>query len=245
MKKTGFLILLFVLIFTMNVSAQITFEKGTWKEVKEKATRENKLIFLDAYADWCGPCKWMAKNTFTDAKVGEYFNANFINYKLDMEKGEGIKFAQTYPLEAYPTLFFIKGDGTTFHKTEGALDVSSLLSLGEEVQAKNNGETPSDPEPDPEPAQETWEDLNNKAWNVYERGETNKQKLEEAITWAEQSTQMEKNYYNSDTMAHLLAKVGRRAEALKWANEAVKLGKAAGEDVASTQKLVQKLKTGK
>ena len=56
----------------------IQFFTGTWDEALEKAKEENKLIFLDAYASWCGPCKRMSKSVFTDEKVGEFFNANFI-----------------------------------------------------------------------------------------------------------------------------------------------------------------------
>ena len=69
------------------VQAQgIVFEEGQWADILKKAADQNKPIFVDAYTTWCGPCKWMAKNTFTDEKVGAYFTENYLAYKMDMEK---------------------------------------------------------------------------------------------------------------------------------------------------------------
>ena len=46
-----------VLLFSWNVFSQgIQFETGSWKEVLQKAKQENKLIFVDLYTTWCGPC---------------------------------------------------------------------------------------------------------------------------------------------------------------------------------------------
>ncbi|MDO8970421.1 MAG: thioredoxin family protein, partial [Saprospiraceae bacterium] len=71
---------LFFLVFTQMASAQgIEFFSGTWPEALEKAKKEELLIFVDAYASWCGPCKRMAAQTFPDPKAGEFFNANFLN----------------------------------------------------------------------------------------------------------------------------------------------------------------------
>ncbi len=79
-----------ILLFSWNVFSQgIQFEIGSWKEVLQKAKQENKLIFVDLYTTWCGPCKKMAAETFPQQAVGDYFNKNFVNYKIDAEKGEG------------------------------------------------------------------------------------------------------------------------------------------------------------
>jgi len=112
----------------------IEFFKGSWKEALAAAKSQNKLIFMDAYASWCGPCKWMAANSFTDKAVGDFFNKNFINVKMDMEKGEGPGLASTYKVGAYPTLFFIDGSGKLVKTSVGALDAAALLSLGKDVK---------------------------------------------------------------------------------------------------------------
>jgi thiol-disulfide isomerase/thioredoxin len=112
---------------TMN--AQITFEHGTWEEVKAKAEKENKPIFVDAYTTWCGPCKWMAKNIFSQEEVGVYMEQNFIAYKMDMEKGEGPAFAKANNVVAYPTLLYFDVKGDLMHKGIGARDADGLIEL--------------------------------------------------------------------------------------------------------------------
>ena len=77
---------LLTLAFTANAQGGIEFFHGTWAEAKAKAKAEDKLIFVDAYAEWCGPCKRMSAQTFPDPKAGEFFNPNFICLKIDMEK---------------------------------------------------------------------------------------------------------------------------------------------------------------
>lgn len=54
--------------------AGIQFFHGTWAEALAKSKAENKLIFLDAYATWCGPCKMMKRLTFTNAEVIEFYS---------------------------------------------------------------------------------------------------------------------------------------------------------------------------
>ncbi|MFM2385495.1 MAG: hypothetical protein RL660_252 [Bacteroidota bacterium] len=89
-------------------SAQgIKFEKGKWDEIIATAKKQNKLIYLDVYTSWCGPCKMMAKKFFPDKEVGEFYNENFVNVSIDAEKGEGIAVAKTYHVTAYPTNLFI------------------------------------------------------------------------------------------------------------------------------------------
>lgn len=108
----------------------IKFHKGDWESALAAAQAQDKLIFMDCYTTWCGPCKSMAKNVFTDPKVGEYFNKNFINVKMDMEKGEGRKLAQKYSVRAYPTLLFVDGSGKVVHQGKGAQPADRFISLG-------------------------------------------------------------------------------------------------------------------
>ena len=113
-----------------NGKGGIVFFTGTWKEALAKAKAENKIIFLDIYATWCGPCKKLKAKSFASAKVGTYFNDNFINVTLDGEEGEGIILAEKYKLQAYPTLLFIDGDGNVKKGAVGYYNPSELLSLG-------------------------------------------------------------------------------------------------------------------
>ena len=114
----------------------IDFFHGSFSEAKAKAAKENKLIFIDAYTVWCGPCKWMAANTFTDSAVGEFFNKNFVNMKVDMEKGEGRELARRYRVAAYPTLLFVDSQGAVKHRAMGAKRSGDFIALGKKATGK-------------------------------------------------------------------------------------------------------------
>ncbi|MEM6261530.1 MAG: thioredoxin family protein [Bacteroidota bacterium] len=120
-----------------DTEAGIVFSHDDWAALKAKAKAEKKPIFIDAYTTWCGPCKWMAANTFPDADVGDFFNANFINAKFDMEKGEGIELAKTYGVVAYPTLLFIDGEGELVHRSCGARDAEAFIEVGKKALDDN------------------------------------------------------------------------------------------------------------
>ena len=96
----------------------------------ERSAKEGKLIFIDCYTSWCGPCKYLAKNIFPQQEVGDFYNSHFINLSFDMEKGEGIKIAAKYGIHAFPTLLFLNANGETVHVGIGALDPNSLIELG-------------------------------------------------------------------------------------------------------------------
>lgn len=112
----------------------IQFTETSWKEILKKAKAEKKVIFLDAYASWCGPCKMLQKHVFTQKNVGDFYNSKFINVKMDMEKGEGPALSQVYPLEAYPTLLFIDANGKLLKKFIGAPKAEDLIALGKSVK---------------------------------------------------------------------------------------------------------------
>lgn len=135
MKIQNWITFAFCLLISLSgAKAQgIEFFEGSWKEAMAKAKAEDKLMFVDAFAKWCGPCKAMAKNVFTQQKVGDFYNANFINLKLDMEEADGITFGHKYPVSAYPTLFFLDGDGKVVKTVRGGQQADGLINLGQEA----------------------------------------------------------------------------------------------------------------
>jgi len=119
------------------VSGQgMEFFEGSFEEALEKARQEDKAVFVDAYTTWCGPCKRMSKYVFTEAKVGEYYNSNFINVKLNMEKEPGMKFKLKYPVSAYPTLYYIDPDGNVLYTTKGGRKPQQFIDLGKQALLK-------------------------------------------------------------------------------------------------------------
>tara|TARA_B100000508_G_scaffold140609_1_gene142351 strand:- start:44638 stop:45063 length:426 start_codon:yes stop_codon:yes gene_type:complete len=106
----------------------VNFQDLTLKQALKKAEKEGKYVFLDAYAVWCGPCKWMEANTFRDKEVGKKFNKSFISVKIDMEKGEGPAIAQKYRVRAYPTMFVLNSKGEVQKRILGAKKEKALLT---------------------------------------------------------------------------------------------------------------------
>ena len=111
MKKV-FLLVMLVAGILFGAEAQnrsINFEQTkVWKQIVKKAKKEKKLIFVDCYTSWCGPCKMLANNVFTKDEVADYFNQTFVNAKYDMEKDEdGIILKTQFGVKAFPTLVFV------------------------------------------------------------------------------------------------------------------------------------------
>ncbi|TAK31750.1 MAG: DUF255 domain-containing protein [Saprospiraceae bacterium] len=123
----------FILLMGSNSFGQggVDFSNGTWSELLARAEKESKLIFMDAYTEWCGPCKMMTRDVFSQKEAGDFFNANFINVKMDMEKGEGTGLREKYKVMAYPTLLFIDKTGEVVHQAVGYHSTDLFLELGE------------------------------------------------------------------------------------------------------------------
>ncbi len=87
-----------------SLFATLSFEKAL-----EKAKNEKKLVFVDFFTTWCGPCKMLDRTTWQDPKVIQWLTANTIPLKIDAEKD--VELARRYGVRAYPTMVFIKPDG--------------------------------------------------------------------------------------------------------------------------------------
>ena len=134
--KTGLVLFLVSLISFTSTGQGIDFFHGSFEEALEAAKDEGKAIFVDAYTTWCGPCKRMSKYVFTEQIVGQFYNSNFINMKLDMEKEEGMKFGLKYPVSAYPTFYYIKPNGDVLFTTKGGRKAKQFIELGEKALSR-------------------------------------------------------------------------------------------------------------
>ena len=133
------LFFIWIIFFGLNISASkaqefgINFMDLSWEETARKASKENKYIFLDAFATWCRPCLMMEKDIFPNEVVGTFFNNSFVNTRFDMEIGEGKKLSTVYEVEAYPTLLFFTSKGELLAKVVGYKDEQQLLQIGKYV----------------------------------------------------------------------------------------------------------------
>ena len=115
-------------------SQGIEFQKGRYADVLKMAKQQNKLVFVDIYTSWCGPCKHMAQSIFPEAKSGEFYNAHFLNLQLDAEKSEdGKMVAKKFGVTAYPTFLFINGDGELIYRFLGGRTVDMFVKEGEKA----------------------------------------------------------------------------------------------------------------
>lgn len=118
MKK---IVLLFVAVCLMlSLSAQTNFQNLVLDKALDKAKGEGKMVFVDCYTSWCGPCKMMAEEILPLKEVGEYMNEKFVCVKYDMEKGEGPEIAKKYGVSSYPTFLLLNTDGSLKDRVVGA-----------------------------------------------------------------------------------------------------------------------------
>ncbi|OCA80488.1 disulfide isomerase [Chryseobacterium contaminans] len=128
------------IVCSIAISAQetIQFQELPFKEIIAKAKKEKKLVFIDAYASWCGPCKMMEKNVFPQKSVREYFNTNFINARFDMEKGEGRDLATKFGVRSYPTYLFLNGEGELVSRNTGYMEESMFVTMAQDINSQGN-----------------------------------------------------------------------------------------------------------
>lgn len=130
----------FISIFAASLSSvyaqaiAITFHDLSWAEIQAKATEEGKLIFIDAYAPYCMPCKMMDNAIFNNnLEVALFFNEHFISYKVDMSKDENMIFQEKYEIYELPTLLFLTATGELLKTEVGGMSSQTFLTKGKEV----------------------------------------------------------------------------------------------------------------
>jgi thioredoxin-related protein len=106
--------ILFITLLTLPAFAEgngVNFFEGTFRQALAKAKKEKKMVMLDAYTSWCGPCKVLKNKVFPNKELGDYINAHFVSIGVDMEAGEGPALANMYPVKGYPTILFLDASG--------------------------------------------------------------------------------------------------------------------------------------
>lgn len=118
-------------------SRPITFESLTIKQALEQAKAENKFVFVDFYADWCRPCKFMEQEVFTDQGVATLFDEHFIAIRIDAER-EQLDYVNNLDIQAYPTLAFYDPKGRLVYREEGAMEADDFYALSESLVYLND-----------------------------------------------------------------------------------------------------------
>lgn len=122
-----------LLLLQQTSFAGIEFQHLNFSQALEKARAENKLVFIDVFAVWCGPCKFLTSEVFTDEALGDYINAHFIAIKIDGEKADGPDLMLQYDISAYPTMLFISPDQEVRKRLVGAESADVILGAAKIV----------------------------------------------------------------------------------------------------------------
>ena len=133
-------ITLSLLTFMTTMAQGIAFEPDgtTLEQASAKAKAENKMIFLDCYTTWCGPCRMMARTVFTQEKVGSAMNPKFISVKIDMESEYGAPLAKKLQVTAYPTFVIFNADLQEVGRFLGGSEADEFLKKVKEKGSDNS-----------------------------------------------------------------------------------------------------------
>ncbi len=120
MKKLGLLLGLLAVFISASISySEVHFKDLAFKDALKEASKGHKIIMVDLYTDWCGWCKRLDRDTYSDDNVGKYADENFVSLKMNAEQGEGIDLAKNYQVRGYPTILFFNEKGEEIHRLVG------------------------------------------------------------------------------------------------------------------------------
>jgi len=170
----------------------IHFRTVSYAEALHMAKTGQKMIFLDCYTSWCGPCKYMAEKVFVTETAGKYFNPRYVNIQVDMEKGEGKELAKKFAVQAFPTFLLIDTNENVRARVEGAGSIDDFIARLEKAQDEKSSVA-------------YWDDL-------YQKGKLGKKKQVEYIKILAEARQWEKAQQVTD---RLLTQLSARQKASK------------------------------
>lgn len=124
------------LVFTSSVNGKnatngkgVVFYSASVDEAKSLAGSMGKLAFVEFYADWCGPCKWMDQTTFSNETVSDLLNDNYIAIKVNIEEFDGFESKEKYNVSALPTMLIFNSTGNLVDRIEETLPPSKMVKI--------------------------------------------------------------------------------------------------------------------
>lgn len=104
-----------------------------------EAKKNKKRILVDVYTDWCGWCKRMDRDTYSDAEVRKYLSSAFVPVRLNAESNQRVTYkgneysyrqlASGFRVNGYPTTLFLESDGTHIVTAPGYMKAPDFLTV--------------------------------------------------------------------------------------------------------------------
>lgn len=130
-------------VSTGKKRAKVTPDQIDWMRydrAMEKAREENKHLFVDFTATWCGWCKKLEKDTFSKPEVIKILNENFVsskvwNHEKEILDIDGYKIAEKdlgstqFGVRSFPTMWFISPDGQKIGPVKGYLNAEQFMKV--------------------------------------------------------------------------------------------------------------------
>lgn len=137
MKKNLNIIICFLIAFSSFANGDnpsksdivIQFYEGNLEDAKALAGIEGKLAFVEFYAEWCSPCKWMEKTTFSDPTVIKTLNENYISMKVNIDDFDGYAWKKEYNVSTLPTILIFNSSGRLVDRVEETMSAKELNGL--------------------------------------------------------------------------------------------------------------------
>lgn len=132
-----------MMVFAVGVSssyAEVHFESATFKQALKKAAKGHKVVMVDLYTDWCGWCKRLDRDTYSNDAVGAYTDANMVSLKMDAEH-DGAELAQQGHVQGYPTILFFDENGNEIHRLVGYQKPDQFLATLKTAVQKNGAKS--------------------------------------------------------------------------------------------------------
>ena len=124
-----------------QVDTGVHFIDKPLDELLAQAKKENKLVFIDCYSTYCGPCKMMLKKEFPKKEMGDYLNASFVSAKMNLDLGDGPQLSWKWDVHSFPTFLFMDSDGNILHRMQGYMPAEQFIREAKEGLADNTFRT--------------------------------------------------------------------------------------------------------
>jgi|GEM_PF-3536343 len=127
------------LALTLDATAEELFLNAEFKDACETAAKTQRVVMIDFYAVWCGPCRKLEQVTWQDREVRAWLKQHCVSLKIDAEQNAPL--ARRFDVAAYPTVVLLKPDGTELHRLLGYRSPSQFLAEANGALAGQRSQT--------------------------------------------------------------------------------------------------------